>query len=112
MSAPTFKELVAADISDVFLNRLEFADTHRINGKEMTVLVDENELLERDKAKVLMAQTEGTYKARRLIYVAKNEFGPRPAQGVTLTLDTKQYKVKDCTEEAGVLAIELEAVRS
>ena len=69
-------------------------------------------LLERDKAKIMAAQTEGTYKARRLVYVAKADFGPRPAQGVMLTLDGKAYKVKSCTEEAGVLAIELEAVRS
>ena len=40
------------------------------------------------------------------------DFGPRPAQGAMLTLDGKAYKVKTCTEEAGVLAIELEAVRS
>ena len=44
--------------------------------------------------------------------MAKADFGPRPAQGVVLTLDGKAYKVKTCTEEAGVLAIELEAVRS
>ena len=69
-------------------------------------------LLERDKAKIMAAQTEGTYKARRLVYVAKADFGPRPAQGAMLTLDGKAYKVKSCTEEAGVLAIELEAVRS
>ena len=69
-------------------------------------------LLERDKAKIMAAQTEGTYKARRLVYVAKADFGPRPAQGAMLTLDGKAYKVKTCTEEAGVLAIELEAVRS
>ena len=68
--------------------------------------------MERDKAKIMAAQTEGTYKARRLVYVAKADFGPRPAQGVVLTLDGKAYKVKTCTEEAGVLAIELEAVRS
>lgn len=87
-------------------------DTHTVNGKEMAAVVDDNELLERDKAKIMAAQTEGTYKARRLVYVAKADFGPRPAQGAMLTLDGKAYKVKSCTEEAGVLAIELEAVRS
>ena len=112
MGAPSFKDLVAADIFDVFLNKQEHADTHTIDGKPMTVVVDENELLERDKAKIMAAQTEGTYKARRLVYVAKADFGPRPAQGAMLTLDGKAYKVKTCTEEAGVLAIELEAVRS
>ena len=112
MGAPTFKEQIAADISTTFLNCLEFADTHTVNGKEMAAVVADNELLERDKAKIMAAQTEGTYKARRLVYVAKADFGPRPAQGAMLTLDGKAYKVKSCTEEAGVLAIELEAVRS
>lgn len=112
MGAPTFKEQIAADISTTFLNCLEFADTHTVNGKEMAAVVDDNELLERDKAKIMAAQTEGTYKARRLVYVAKADFGPRPAQGAMLTLDGKAYKVKTCTEEAGVLAVELEAVRS
>ena len=108
---PEVKE-IAEDKSTTFLNCLEFADTHTVNGKEMAAVVDDNELLERDKAKIMAAQTEGTYKARRLVYVAKADFGPRPAQGAMLTLDGKAYKVKSCTEEAGVLAIELEAVRS
>lgn len=45
-------------------------------------------------------------------YVARAEFGPRPAIGAMLDLDGRQYKVKDSTEETGILAIELEAVRS
>ena len=35
MGAPTFKEQIAADISTTFLNCLEFADTHTVNGKKM-----------------------------------------------------------------------------
>lgn len=115
MSAPTFKECVAADISNVFLNRLEFADTHTINGKEMAVVVDDNELLERDKAKtteLMGARTDSVYNSRRLIYVSRAEFGPRPANGAMLTLDKRTYKVKSSTEEMGVLAIELEAKKS
>ena len=112
MGAPTFKDLVAADVSNVFLNLQEFAEIRLINGKQMSVVVDDNELLERDKATALGAQLTGTYKARRLIYVSKEEFGPRPAQDVILTMGTKEYRVKACTEEAGILAIELEAVRS
>lgn len=111
MGAPTFKDCVAADISDVFLNLLEFADTHTVNGKKMTVLVDENELLERDKAR-LGSHADGLYQSRRLIYVAREEFGPRPAIGSMVNLDGRPYKVADCTEEAGVLAIELGAVRT
>ena len=111
MGAPTFKEQIAADISTTFLNCLEFADTHTVNGKEMAAVVDDNELLERDKSKMGI-QVDGTYKARRLIYVAKEEYGPRPAHGKQLNFDGRLFRVADCTEEAGMLAITLEAVRS
>lgn len=111
MGAPTFKELVAADVSNVFLNLQEFADTRLINGKQMAVVVDDNELLERDKAR-MGTHIDGIYTARRLIYVSKAEFGPCPAQGALLTMGTKQYRVTTCTEEAGILAIEVEAARS
>ncbi len=113
MGAPSFKDCIASDVAGVFLNRMEFADTHTINGQEMTVLVDENELQERDKFKLLGANQGGTYKSTRMIYVAKTEFGPRPALGATLNLDGREYRVADgTTEEAGILAIALEALRS
>ena len=111
MGAPSFKECITADVSNVFLNRLEFADTHTVNGKNMVVLVDENELLERDKAK-LGTHADGVYKSRRLIYVAQADFGPRPAIKSVLTLDRVAYRVRDCTAEAGILAIELEAAKT
>lgn len=111
MGAPSFKECVAADIPNVFLNRMEFADTHTVNGKKMAVLVDENELLERDKAK-LGSHADGIYKSRRLIYVAQKDFGPRPAIKAVLTLDGRAFRVADCTAEAGILTIELEAAKT
>lgn len=109
MGAPSFKECIAADVFNVFLNKMEFADTHTVNGKKMAVLVDENELLERDKAKAMGTQAGGIYKSRRLIYVAKADFGARPAIGTNLKLDGAVYRVCDCTAEAGILAIELGA---
>lgn len=108
----SFKDCIAADVTGVFLTPLEFADTHTVNGRKMIVLVDENELLERDKSKVMGTSQGGTYKARRLIFVTRLEFGPRPAQGVILEMDGREFQVADCTEEAGILAIELGAVRS
>lgn len=112
MSAPSFKECIAADVSNVFLNRMEFADVHTVNGKKMAVLRDENELLERDKSKLLGTQTSGLYKSRRLIFVAQEDFGPRPAINAMLTLDGRAYQVKACTAEDGILAIELEAAKT
>lgn len=113
MGAPSFKDCISADINNVFLNSLEFADKHTVNGREMTVLVDENELQERDKFKLLGANQSGTYRATRMIYVEKSEFGLRPALGATLNLDGREYRVaSNTTEEAGILAIALEAIRS
>lgn len=110
MGAHSFKEQIKADLA-VFLNDQEFADGHTIDGKKMTVLVDENELLERDKSK-LGTNTDGLYKARRLIYVSRAEFGPRPAKGRQLNFDGRIFRVEDCTEEDGMLAIELGVSRS
>lgn len=111
MGAPSFKDAVADDLG-VFMDCNEFADRHNVNGKKMPVVIDDNELMERDKAKLLNAPVNGTYKARRLIYVCKADFGARPAMDSVLTLDGRQYRVRGATEEAGLLAIELEAVRS
>lgn len=111
MGIPSFKECIAADVSNVFLNRLEFADTHAVDGREMTILIDDNELMERDQYRAGTHQ-DGTYISRRLVYVSKEEFGPRPAQGRQIRLDGRLFRVEDCTEEAGLLAIELKAVRT
>ena len=114
MGAPTFKDCLVADISAVFLNKMELADTHTINGKKMTALVDDNELQERDKFKLVGATAGGTaYKATRMVYVAKADFGHRPALGATVNLDGRDYRVaQGTTEEAGILAIALEANRT
>lgn len=112
MCPPSFKECIAADVHNVFLNCEEFSEVHTINGKKMAAQVDENELLERDKSKLLGTKMDGLYKSRRLIFVAQKDFGPRPAVMAVLNLDGRTYRVKDCTGEAGMLAIELEAVKT
>ncbi len=112
--APSFKDCIAADVSLVFLNPREFGEPHLLNGREMTVIIDDNELQERDQFRLLGAAGGGTnYKATRLVYVEKAVFGPRPALGVNLNLDGREYRVcAGTTEEAGILAIALEALRS
>lgn len=107
----TFKEILAQDIRNVFLNLGEFSEEHTVNGKSMPAQVDENELLERDKSRMDTHQ-DGLYKSRRLIFVAASDFGPRPAAGSLLNLDGRQYRITGSTEEAGIFAIELGAART
>ena len=90
----SFKDQIRADISSVFLNGLEFADDHELNGKTMKAVIDDNELLERDKAKVMSTEIDGIHKMRRFIYVAKADFGPRPAPGMIVTLTESRSALK------------------
>ena len=106
MGAPSFKDCVAADIHGVFLNNQEFASTHTIDGKEMDAVVDDDALLERDAARGGV-HTDGTYRTRRLLYVDKADYG-----GGILNLDGREYRVVQADEAAGVLTIEIEAIRT
>lgn len=111
MGAPSFKDCVAADIHGVFLNRQEFADKHTIDGREMEAVVDDDALLERDKARGGV-HTDGLYRVRRLLYVAKADYGGRPMSGKNLNLDGREYRVVQADDAAGVLSIEIEAIRT
>ena len=109
MSAPSFKDLIQADVYSVFLNVDEFADVHTVDGKRMHVIFDKNELINRQPN---AQYTEGLYIGDLLMYVPAREFGPRPKIGRQIVLDgKKQYRVIDCTDEEGVYSITLEAVR-
>lgn len=108
----TFKSAIEQDNKSVFLNSSEFGEVHEINGKEMPVIIDDNELLERDKAHLLNADISGLHYSRRLLYVAASYFDVRPDPDSFLQLDADLYRVKSATEEAGIYAIEIEAVRT
>ncbi len=103
----TFKETIAADVHDVFMNTDEFSDIHTVNGARMAVQIDSNEQIEREKR--MDQHMDGIYKNQQLIYVAASEFGSLPAQGSKLTLDGKLYKVSDAVSEAGIYSITIEA---
>ena len=44
-----FKELVAQDNKRIFLNPDEFGEEHKIDGKEMLIIIDNYEEIEREK---------------------------------------------------------------
>lgn len=45
----TFKDVLRSDIKSVFLNFEEFGEEHEINGETVLIIIDENELTEREK---------------------------------------------------------------
>lgn len=105
-----FKDIIATDIHRTFLNLDEFSDTHIVNGKQMSVQVDENEQIEREKR--FNQNMDGLYTNQKLIYVAADEYGPLPKQGSMITFDGRRYTVADAINEGGVYSITLEANRA
>lgn len=105
-----FKDIIKADVQNVFLNLEEFADTHTVNGTDMPVLIDNNEQIEREKRN--NQNMDGIFTNQRLIYVAASDFGPLPKQGSILTLDKRTFRVVDAIDEDGVYSITLEANRA
>ena len=104
-----FKEQVAED-NKVFLNLEEFSDVHTVNGMEMAVLIDGNEMIEREKRHQNRqgVYTDGVYIKELLIYVRADDFGKLPAIGRVLTLDGKTYTI----DEDGIYSLSLEANRT
>ena len=111
MGALSFRDCIAADIHQVFLNEDEFAEVHTVDGKPMRVILDDDSLLERDAARGGVS-TDGLYKTRRLLYLSKEDYGGRPAPGKALNLDGRVWYVVSADEDAGMLTIELEANRT
>jgi hypothetical protein len=105
----TFKECIRSDVTDVFLNLDEFAVEHTINGKKMRALVDNNELIEREKK--AKSDMDGVNTKQTLIYVWAREFGGLPPVGYMITLDGMRYIVTDAINEDGVYSITVEANR-
>nr|DAH03584.1 MAG TPA: Gifsy-2 prophage ATP-binding sugar transporter-like barrel, 4 helix bundle.7A [Caudoviricetes sp.] len=105
----TFKDIIRNDI-DLFVNQDEFADMHLIDGKEMPVMIDNNEQVEREKR--MTQHMDGIYKKQMLIYVKKSDYGVLPAIGKILNLDGRVYKIMDAIDEDGIFSISLEANRS
>lgn len=107
----TFKELIASDNKKVFMNLDEFSETHVINGKEMPCLIDNNELIDRErryKYKHSM-YADGIYMKQLLIFVRAEDFGPLPAIGRAITFDKKSYLISDSINEDGIYSLCLEA---
>lgn len=111
MPLPSFKDILARDTASVFLNEEEFADGHTLNGKAMPCLIDNNELLERQKGGGGTDRKDGLFSADILLFVKADDFGPRPVAAAVVVLDGRPYRVKSCPDEAGIYSMTLEATQ-
>lgn len=105
----SLKRMVQNDIKGVFLGAGGFGEKHMVDGREMDILVDENELVQREKKYKTMA--EGLHTRQLLFFVAAKDYGPLPLIGRQMELDGEYYTVTDAVDEGGMYSISLEGNR-
>ena len=105
-----FKDILKRDVTSVFLNNLEFADIHDIDGVKMRCIIDNNELEERKK--LYSQHSDGIFEGKILIYVRAEDIGMMPGVSKRLYLDGEAYRVEETMDEYGMYSIVLEAIFS
>lgn len=110
METPTFKDLLKQDVTQVFLNPDEFGEPHMVNGKQMTIVSDDMESIEREKK--MKSSMDGLHARQIFFYVSAEDFGTFPAMGDLLDLNGRKYTVVDASDECGIYGITIESNRS
>jgi hypothetical protein len=109
---PPLKNYIALDLA-TFFNLDEFADLHDIDGQQVPAIIDSDVLKKFSRGSMQrMPYNDGVYTSETMLFVRESDLGYRPVIGQHLRLDGEHYLVTDCTENAGVLEITLEANRA
>ena len=97
-----FKDMVAADIAATFLNPREFGDPYRIEGKTVYIVIDNDELKERQGSQDLAVAESAT-----LFHASAADLPPRKAPGSSLNVNGRECIVDDWKEDMGMAVIAL-----
>ena len=98
-----FKDQIKQDLSDVFLNLDEFADLHRIEGKEVPVVID-SDMLEK-LSKIGDNRIHGMDEADMVIMGKASDLPENLDPGRLLNLDGREVIVVTTTSEMGLVQI-------
>lgn len=99
----SFKDQIKQDLSDVFLNLDEFADFHRIEGKEVPVVID-SDMLEK-LSKIGDNRIHGMDEADMVIMGKASDLPENLDPGRLLNLDGREVIVVTTTSEMGLVQI-------
>lgn len=104
-----FKEMVAADVSAVFLNPAEFGERHDLNGTECICVVDGMTAREGFQQSEKYKGYDVVRGATNVVHVKKADLGEMPVEGEVFKLDGEIHYVHSCAENMGMLSIYLRA---
>ena len=102
-----FRDMVAADMGDVFLDMDEFAGEHDLNGAICPCVVESPSSRERFQQGKEYDGYGTIHGAAVTVHARKADVGEMPTEGERFTLDGETYLVETCTEHMGMLEIHL-----
>ena len=99
----SFKDQIKQDLSDVFLNLDEFADLHRIEGKEVPVVIDSDIMAK--LSKIGDNRIHGMDEADMVIMGKASDLPENLDPGRLLNLGGREVIVVTTTSEMGLVQI-------
>ena len=110
-----FKDFAFSDIGAVFFNGDEHAKEHNVDGKDVLVILEKDDVRDHSahwEAGAKQNFDTGLYNRHIILYIRVEDYGPKPKQGKLLTLDKKlTYLIQKCGEESGVYRMTMERTR-
>ena len=99
----SFKDQIKQDLSDIFLYLDEFADLHRIEGKEVPVVIDSDIMAK--LSKIGDNRIHGMDEADMVIMGKASDLPENLDPGRLLNLDGREVIVVTTTSEMGLVQI-------
>lgn len=97
----SFKDMVAEDLKRTFLNLEEFGTPHMVDGEEVSLVIDNDELKRRQGGQEYAIEESST-----LFYCESKEL-PKRKPGQTLKVDGRVCLIDDWKEDMGMTTVVL-----
>lgn len=101
----SLKDMIGHDNEAVFMNTDDFAESHNLNGTVCNCVVQGLSL--RERAFRVGATYEGIYEGGIVVHVKKSYLSEVPVRDELFSLDGVSYFVDECTDDIGMLTLEL-----
>ena len=103
----SFKEQIQKDLDAVFLNLNEFAEHHRVEGVQIAVVVDSDQLNNLKQGQIL-----GLIEADMLLMGRESDFPPNLEPGRLLNVDGRELIVENAGKAMGLVEVALRQNRT
>ena len=103
----SFKEQILKDLDTVFLNVDEFAEYHRVEGAEIPVVVDNDQLNKLKEGQIL-----GLVEADMLLMGKESDFPRDLEPGRLLNVDGRELIVVNSGKDMGLVEVALRQNRT